>query len=180
MRIYDQGPGTPKAYQQINRRSPSHGPEQEISADCLELGKMYEIDARVKLVEGPQMRPYDCDKTVQGNDPRMCPIASLRLNVMGLNLVENMVNDYAESWKPSFFNWYHAIFTVNPDIADSESAFFYIRGPKKGVSIIFDDVSVSEYNGHEEDCRSLIKNGDAEVIRKIIELVDMLLRLNED
>lgn len=164
LEIFNQGPeGSTKSFISKGRRSPSHGPEQELNAACLTVGKKYELTAQMKLVDGAANVPFPCDKTVQGDHVFMCPLVSLRSRVMGLYIIDNFHNDYAEQWHRNEFNIYHTIVTVTPDIAEASNVFLYLRGPKPDSSIIFDDIKLVEYVEKERDCNPIIKNGDAEV-----------------
>ena len=125
------------------RGGSDEGPRQNIDPNCLVRHGKYEFTFKVKLTESNGTEVL-CDKNAPYGE-KFCPLVSLALFTEdgGFELF-NVRNRDASKWK-SGFNKYKGAFMVNEKIANSEAAFFFIRGPKKEYDILFDDIEIHPY-----------------------------------
>ena len=176
--MHNVGPdNTTKAFKHVDRPDSNSGPGQEnIDLDCFELGKKYELKAKIKLVDENGF-PFACDKTTDALSEcdTHCPLFNFVHLSDGEEQILPLPNDIVTPWRAEEFNEYHSIFEVSETFLTSISAGFVMRGPRTGVSMIFDDISMTEYEGTLESttiaetdaldgpCASLVISGDAEV-----------------
>ena len=181
--MHNVGPdNTTKAFKHVDRPDSNSGPGQDnIDLDCFEVEKKYELKAKIKLVDENGF-PYACNKTTDASSEcdTHCPIFNFVHLSNGGEQILPLPNDIVTPWKAEEFNEYHSIFEVSETFLTSISAGFVLKGPRTGISIIFDDVSMTEYNGSLEStavaeadaldgpCTSLVVSGDAEVSVYII------------
>ena len=175
--INNNGPkDSTKSFIHADRPNKNSGPGQEnIDVSCFKLFKRYEIKAKIKLVDENGF-PYACNKIPSSSAcDTSCPLFKF---VHLSNSEEKSLpipNSITDPWIAEEFNEYHAIFEVTQTFLDSVAPGFFFKGPRAGVSIIFDDVSLTKYEGDLEvteivqtdsldgSCSSLITSGDAEV-----------------
>ena len=107
------------------------------------MGHKYQISLIVKLTYSNGTE-FFCDKNAHWG-PDFCPLVSFGLHTEDDEFeLANVRNRDATEWH-SGFNDYHGIFSVNERMSKSFSAFFFIRGPRQDVDILFNDVLLEPY-----------------------------------
>lgn len=163
IKIVDGGAsGSLKSFASVGRTSYAEGPSHPIEVLCLTRNVEYVIKAKFKLLENGT--PFMCNKQAPWSDPLSCPVVSLILllpNGVGQKVVD-LDNSVPTEWIPEEFNDYAGIFTADEEMLNATVAHIMIKGPKPGVSILFDEISVSMYSEGEINCENLIVNSDFE------------------
>jgi len=135
--------GNSKAFVHTGRTAIQFGPGQVLDRKCLEKDMKYEINAKFKLRD--ELGNFvGCDKSKPWKDENYCLIMTY---VMTLPRVKSQVrdhigNEYGGGWVRDEFNSFKSILTVTPDMAKAKEIYFYFQGPRAGVDIIFDNVSM--------------------------------------
>jgi len=176
--LHNVGPdNTTSAFKHVDRPNSNSGPGQEnINLDCFALAKRYELKAKIKLVDENGF-PFACDKNASKHIEcgTFCPLFNFVHLSDGNDQHLPLPNNIKTPWMPEEFNEYHSIFEVTQTFLDSVAAGFVMKGPRTGVNIIYDDISLTEYSGSlnttsvaETDvldgpCSFLVVSGDAEI-----------------
>ena len=134
------------------RTAINSGPGQFFSTGCLLHEKLYEVSARVKILD-ENGDPYSCDKSVGFDDPLTCPLLSIWY-ASDENLWNNfwfdIPNEDDSEWISGEYNDYKAFFQVDDELIEAVEASIMFRGLPIGAQIIIDAVSMSPYM-HEPD-----------------------------
>ena len=121
------------------------GPGQYFDLGCLQVGKIYEVKAKIKLYDQNGF-PFQCSGNVW-NDPLSCPLFTIVLTLpTGEIRIINEWNDIHEvPWYADHFNEFHALFQADLELVGAVSAHWYFRGVQAGINVAFDDVSIMLY-----------------------------------
>merc|ERR1712071_151882 len=110
---------------------------------CLVEGRQYEFLADFKLLD--EMNggtPVACKRNVPWGDPDYCPLLSIMLmddNGSAAAPV-NLQNADPSTWFASEFNRYHTTFTVTAEMVAAYEVYIMFKGPRPGVTMLFDNV----------------------------------------
>lgn len=167
--------GTSHAYRHMYRPYVQSGPGQRLNTACLIAGQRYRFTMMYKLNSGTTF--YKCNSWTF-HDPLACPLFSIRFKKpSGEWAYINEVNDLPLSVQTNNYNVYEAIFTVPPALADSDHAYWVLRGLPKDKGIFFDTVSIAPHlfdpaiesvpdvnadQACDGACCEMVLNGDAE------------------
>ena len=66
-------------------------------------------------------------------------------------------------WVEDQYNIFRTVVAATSDLSSSDEIFFSLIGPRKGVSIIFDDAEFHEIGADAPPCNELIVNGNIKV-----------------
>ena len=111
---------------------------------CLELGKIYEVKAKIKLYDQNGF-PLRCIGNIWRDD-LSCPIFTIYAKLpSGDWKYISKWNDMQQGWYADYFNEFHALFQVDTDLLGATEAYWYFRGPRADISIAVDDVSIRLY-----------------------------------
>ena len=125
------------------REAPIDGPRQNIDPLCFIQGSKYQISLDLRL-ENSNGTEYICDKAAESG-PDVCPLVSFAMaSKDGIIDFLNVKNRAGAQWE-SGFNEYSGIFTVTEKMATSFASYFFIRGPRQDVDIVFDNVLIEPY-----------------------------------
>merc|ERR1712071_530390 len=122
---------------------------------------MGEFRAEMKLVT-EDGSPCNCSKAIGYNHPESCPLFGFELKKSGVTSTKLYGNEDPSIFSSYEWNSYRAIFTVPHEISTSDSSFFMVMGPRPGVGIMVDKVSLEEYHLVHSNCNQLVVNGNAE------------------
>ena len=172
--MHNFGPGdATKSFKAIDREASSSGPGQSFDPSCLELNKIYEVRAKIRLLDENGF-PFQCTTLSMYKDGT-CPAFTLIADTpTGYDKVITGRNDMKQVWRANEYNEFHFFFSVNEDIKNAVEPYWYFRGPKVGVTMLLDDVSIMKYENQLDDdendpfedapdCNQLVVNGDAAV-----------------
>lgn len=174
--INNVGPeGATKSFMHLDRPNRNCGPGQKIvDKNFFQLYKKFQLKAKIKLINQHGF-PYACNNnpTTSACDCA-CPELSFVYSSNGVEQYLSIPNSITAPWIAEEFNEYHAIFEVNEAFVNADESSFFFKGPRAGVSIIFDDVSIKEVYGMmsatvspetliPDSCASLVTSGDADV-----------------
>jgi len=118
--------------------------QQDISTGCLNTaGDQYIFAAQLKL-EDSQGNPFACDKSAAWANALTCPLLSVEIQhpTKGMKRY-HFGNTFSSAWDVSGWNSYHATITLDQDIVEADSAFWFLQGPDSGISMIFDNVALT-------------------------------------
>lgn len=122
------------------------GPGQSLDLSCLQLGRIYEVKAKIKLFDHNGF-PFRCFRNAWA-DPYTCPMFTIALTLStGETRLVNEWNDIHEvPWYADHFNEFHALFQADEDMVNAVDAYWYFRGPRSDINIALDDVSIMLYD----------------------------------
>jgi len=147
------------AFKYTSRTSIWSGPEQSIQPRCMRLGTHYEFTARVALRDEDD-KPTFCNKDAAWRNDHFCVVLSIkRKNKTGTKIV-NFANEESSLWVEDQYNIFRTVVAATSDLSSSDEIFFSLIGPRKGVSIIFDDAEFHEIGADAPPCNELIVNGN--------------------
>ena len=116
--------------------------------------------------------PFACDKTQRYGHPMVCPLMSIKFVVPTAPTGHrwlHITNQNPFAWDADEFNLYRGEFVITSEMTTSTEAYLYIYGPREGIDITYDQISLVEYKPPQTACSQLIRDGDAEVsVRKHI------------
>jgi len=133
--------GSEHAFVHDGRTSYTSGPKQNIDAECLVEGAEYSFKAKVKL-EDENGKPFFCNKEAEWKSGFHCIILSIKVSGASETKILNLANENPSLWRETEFNDFYAVFTATKELLAGIDMFFMLRGPRAGVSIIFDEVSI--------------------------------------
>jgi len=133
--------GSSKAFGHFGRNYFWAGPKQFIETSCLVEGDVYEINARFKLLDLVG-NPTACDKTAPWKDENYCLLMTFEMELPAGNKRIHAGNMYGQPWIADEFNSFHTRITVTKDMVDASSNFFFFQGPRAGITILFDNISM--------------------------------------
>ena len=152
--IHSEGPpDQTKSFKHVGRSTFNSGPGQVLDLPCLELGKIYEVKAKIKLYDQNGF-PFRCSGNFLRDD-LSCPLFTIYAKQpTGEYSFMSKWNDMKEgTWYSDYFNEFHAYFQVDMDLMGATEAFWYFRGPRADISIALDDVSIKLFE-HQEDANA--------------------------
>ena len=135
------GDNSTKAFAHFGRGSHNSGPEQNVETLCLQVGQVYDLNARFKFVDYSG-NPVGCDKTAHWRDPNFCLMFTFELKIGDQTKHVNIGNNYGAPWITNEFNSFRNVLTIDEDFVNADSIFFWIRGPTEDKVIIFDNISL--------------------------------------
>ena len=150
--MHNEGPmNQTKSFKHINRATFNSGPGQLLDLPCLQQGKLYEVKAKIKLMDHNGF-PFKCLGNYI-NDDFSCPLFTIVVKQpTGDTKYVSKWNDIREvPWYADHFNEFHAIFQVDLDILGGVDAYWYFRGPRADITIALDDVSIKLYEHQPAD-----------------------------
>ena len=174
--MHNEGPiNQTKSFKHINRATFNSGPGQVLDLPCLKPGKLYEVKAKIKLMDHNGF-PFKCRGNYV-NDDFTCPLFTIGVKQpTGVFKFVSKWNDIREvPWYADHFNEFHAIFQVDPVIHEGVNAHWYFRGPRADITIALDDVSIKLYEHQPLDsddpvvkppgCQSKLKSFQLALLR---------------
>jgi len=154
--VQGQGIDNSNALADITQSDGGDAISQYLDTRCLVAGSRYEIRAWVKLIKNGQV--YLCDESNES-----CPEVGIYTRSLHSNGLK-MKSWYQEPIAKTSFHFdapdyqlIHGVFTITEDIANAQSALFYIERNKKGYEMFVDNVSMTLLS---DDCSDVIVNGD--------------------
>lgn len=161
--------GSPKALRHSGRVDINSGPGQYFDPKCLVPDMPYEIKAKVKILD-ENGAPIACRPIPEAdwNDPDVCPMLSLRANEFVWFDVHNFAPT-KDVWSTDGYNDYHSFYVPDPVFLKNagDTIYFMFRGPRPGVQIVVDEVSIAPYQHVPDFAPELFeieKSSDADVI----------------
>lgn len=113
---------------------------------CLEAGKQYKISAKIKIKD-ENGNDVSCNKNAEWFDPEYCPLFTIQVQTPTGIARLNLGDESSFYWNEGEWNVYNSIFTIDDRLSSATDAFIYIRGPRPGLNMYFDDISIEEYVG---------------------------------
>jgi len=153
----------------FNRTATSSSITHRINPICLVEGKHYILRAQMKLVDNDD-NPYACDSSLYSDDNEdPCPIASIYVDLpTGIEPI-HMPNKSPHEWNATGWNVYRSDFIINLDLASAQLTEVKFRGPKAGITVILDSVSIVEHTPPTVDCSGdLVMNGNLPVRTSLV------------
>lgn len=131
-----------------------HGPSQIIDPNCFTEGSRYEFIAEMNIQDkdGTMLM---CNKRDTWGNLESCPLVMLKLEFE--NTGEQFVqlhNEITDDWRLNRPNSYKSAFVVTQGMATAKRVTLIINGPREGISIRYDNVSMLPF------CKNLITGGD--------------------
>merc|ERR1712127_269541 len=109
------------------RKGINRGPGQFIDTNCFVAGQLYEIDAKVMILDEKD-QPISCNKTVDWGDSDFCPLFSIWITDKdGDDYWMDVPNIISSDWNSSDFNEYHGFFKMNGALLEATEASFVFR-----------------------------------------------------
>lgn len=170
--IHNAGPfNETLSFKIVDRNSFNTGMGQDLDIKCLEVGMIYEVKAKIKLLDENGF-PFACTGGTI-NEPGSCPLFSIvAVLATGEHRYITKWNDLRQPWYRDYYNEFHAIFVADEVLVHAVKTYWFFRGPRHGVTMLYDDISIMLYehqantgNGAVQkpaDCSKLVVNGDAE------------------
>jgi len=150
--------GGNKALTTVNRFSPEDGLVHFLNTSCLVHGQHYKINGIVKLVSADNSEIPICDPLRVEIDEDRCPRGNLFYSNAGSkNGYRKDDIAFTSEFKPGGWSKFWGYFIVNEHMAFADLVAFTIDGPKAGVNIVLDDMTIVPVVPSERDC---IMNGD--------------------
>jgi len=134
--------GSNHSFIHTHRTSINYGPLQQLSVACLhKIGDEFTFDAEIKLLD-EDGNFFACDKSAEWKSDLTCPLLSFEsTHPSGLKR-NHYSNNYGGDWQSDSWNQYRATVTVTKEMTESNKISFYLQGPRAGISIIFDHVTL--------------------------------------
>jgi len=127
---------------QTHRTANFFGPLQTLRSECLgNIGDKYIFNAELKLLD-EDGNPFVCSKSASWNTDLTCPLLSFQIDHPNGLKRAHFSNNYGGAWESDGWNQYRAEVTVTKEMTEALSVSFYLQGPRPGVSIIFDHVTL--------------------------------------
>jgi len=140
------------------RNDPLKGLGQNLDTRCMELGKKYEIKAKVRMVSNNGGADPTCSYQKTGAGDDNCPRANIKSSIAGVpTYIDLAVGKMNVPWVAGDWNFLYGSFTVTPIMNAADHVALYFDGPDRGIDIEIDDV---EIYSHESICNDLATNGD--------------------
>lgn len=146
-----------------------------IDIGCLVSGRKYAFRSMIKLIdELADNAGVTCSKDASPGSADACPILKLTavIDENGGKVDYDFVNTNTSAWDADSFNPFTATFTVDDTIANALSAYIVVGGPRAGVAILMDQISIDLFEDEEPNCESLIQNGFFDVSQTFIIFLD--------
>lgn len=133
----------------------------KIDPSCLVEGTHYVLKAHIKLFD-ESMQPYRCNRLASYGDDDYCALVSLYVVLPNGITPIHIPNGSPTDWNATEWNVYRADFVVDVNLAQAKSAQIMLRGPKAGVTLVVDDLSIEKYVPPVRGCDELLANNDLE------------------
>lgn len=152
---------TQYSFEHNGRNSFIMGPMHELAANCFIAGMRYIFDAKVMLLD-ENRNYFECDKNNKWVDDKACPLLTFEVQTKeeGGDTNNKMWyyfrNEDRSDWVGEAWNKFHVLFDATDDFTNAVDGKLYIERPRAGLSIMFDEVTLSR------DCVTLIHNFDGE------------------
>jgi len=146
---------TQYSFEHNGRNSFIMGPMHELATGCFIGGMRYIFDAKIMLLD-ENRQPFKCDKNEKWVDREACPLLTFEIETEEDKKWHYFRNEDTSDWVGETWNRFHVLFDATEDFTNSVDGRLYIERPKAGLSIMFDEVTLSR------DCVTLIHNTDGE------------------
>jgi len=149
------------------RESRLHGIAQEIDMGCFSLPGIYEVNAKIKLIDSETKQEVFCNPySYYHGLSDYCPTLLIQVNDPILSNIKIVSGTTVGPYMPNSWNKMYGIVDVTQDMMTWNKMYAYIGMNAKNIEIVVDDVSLTPANRNTlgiTTCRQLIKNGSAEL-----------------